>query len=65
MIYQVSVKCKIENDKGKIQKITEKYPVNAVSVTDAEVKVTEKFKNVNFDWEVVSVSETKFVEYIP
>ncbi len=64
MNYQVSVKCKIENDKGKIQKVTEKYLVNAVSVTDAEVKAAEKFKNVNFDWEVAAVVETKILEYI-
>ena len=39
--YIVKVKVHHEDDKGKVKKVTEQYLVDAVSVTDAEVKVTK------------------------
>jgi hypothetical protein len=65
MKYLVSVRLHLPDDKGeKIKKHNEQYLVDAVSVTDAEAKVTEKFNGATYDWEVVSARETKIVEYI-
>ena len=42
--WQVDVKLTIEHESGKIQKVTEKYLVDAVSPTDAEAKVFKDFE---------------------
>lgn len=64
MYYNCRVKVKIENDQGKIKTQTRAYIVEAVSVTDAEVKITKEFSNMVDDWELASVSETKILEII-
>lgn len=64
MYYIAKVKCRVENDKGKIQKVTEQYLVKAVSVTDVEAYVTEKYGGSTIDWELTSVAETKILEVI-
>jgi hypothetical protein len=54
------------NEKGKQTKITEQYLVDAVSVTDAEVKVTKMYENEGgqIDFQVKSVKETKILQVI-
>lgn len=64
MFYQAKVKVKQEDDKGKIKKSTEVYLVDAESVTEVEVIVTKEYFGVNFDWELMSVSETKVVKVL-
>lgn len=65
MFYTAKVKCKIENEEsGKIQKVTELYLVDAVSVTDVEAQITQKFHGVQFEWELFSVVETKILEVL-
>jgi len=64
MFYQAKVKVKQEDDKGKIKKATEVYLVDAESVTEVEVIVTKEYFGVNFDWELMSVSETKVVKVL-
>lgn len=65
MYYKAKVREKIEDEKsGKIKKSTAEYLVDAISVTDVEVQVTEEYKDVNFDWELLSVSETKIVKIL-
>jgi predicted RNA-binding protein Jag len=64
MYYIAKVKCRTENDNGKIQKVTEQYLVKAVSVTDVEAYVTEKYAGSTIDWELTSVAETKILEVI-
>jgi hypothetical protein len=51
------------NDKGKQTKVTEQYLVDAVSVTDAEVKVTKMYEDEggSIDFTVKSVKETKIL----
>lgn len=62
MYYKVKVKVTIEDDKtGKMKKHNEEFIVDAVSVTDVEVIVTEEYKGATYDWEVASVSETKII----
>jgi hypothetical protein len=54
------------NDKGKQTKMREQYLVDAVSVTDAEVKVTKMFEDegMSTDFQVKSVKETKILQVI-
>jgi hypothetical protein len=54
------------NDKGKQSKVTEQYLVDAVSVTDAEVKVTKMYEDEggSVDFQVKSVKETKILQVI-
>jgi len=62
-----NVKCIVyqEPDKnGKSKKITENYLVQAVSVTDAEVIITENNHDLPLDWEIKSVNETKLVNVL-
>jgi hypothetical protein len=62
--YIVKVKVHHEDDKGKVKKVTEQYLVDAVSVTDAEVKVTKEFFGSSIEFEVSAVIETKLVKVI-
>lgn len=66
MYYQVKVKITTEDEKsGKLKKHTEVYLTEAVSVTDAEATTVEReFKDASFDYEVISVSETKIVKVL-
>jgi hypothetical protein len=44
----------LTNDRGKVQKVTEKYLVEAFSATEAEAKIYKEFEgNSNFDVEKV------------
>ena len=64
--FQVNVSITDTNDKGKQTKVTEQYLVDAVSVTDAEVKVTKMYEDEggNVDFQVKSVKETKILQVI-
>lgn len=55
-----------DSESGKIKKHKESYLVNAVSVTDAEVKVAKDFSGTDsrIEWEVVSVTETKILKVL-
>jgi hypothetical protein len=64
--FQVNVSITDINEKGKQTKVTEQYLVDAVSVTDAEVKVTKMYENEggSVDFQVKSVKETKILQVI-
>jgi hypothetical protein len=64
--FQVNVSIVDINDKGKQSKVTEQYLVDAVSVTDAEVKVTKMYEDEggSVDFQVKSVKETKILQVI-
>jgi len=62
--YKAKVKVIIQDDKGRQKKNVEEYLVNAVSVTDAETKVHEEFKNDSVEFEVTSVLETRIIKVI-
>ena len=59
--YIAKVKVISTDDKGRQKKNIEQYLVHAVSVTDAETKVHEEFKNDSVEFEVGSVIETKII----
>ena len=62
--YIAKVKVVMTDDKGRQKNISEQYCVNAVSVTDAETKVHEEFKNDGLEFEVTSVNETRIIKVI-
>jgi hypothetical protein len=66
MYFQAVVEIVDMNDKGKQTKMRENYLVDAVSVTDAEVKVTKLFEDegMSTDFQVKSVKETKILQVI-
>jgi hypothetical protein len=64
MYYSAKVNIITVDNKGREKKQVEEYLVNAVSVTDAETKVHEQFKNTTIDFEVKSVSQTKIIEIL-
>lgn len=64
MFYKAKVKEKIEDEKGKLKKLTSEYLVDAESVTEVESVIAKEYFGVTFDWELVSVSETKVVKVL-
>ena len=62
--YSVLVAVEVEDAKGKVKKNKENYLVDALSVTEAEAKLVNKFveEAVKLEYEVVKVSETKIIE---
>jgi hypothetical protein len=61
--WQVDVKLTLENEQGRIQKVTEKYLVEAVSPTDAEAKVFKDFEGES-NFEVNKIVKTKIIKII-
>jgi hypothetical protein len=58
MYWQVDVKMEFENDRGRVQKVIEKYLVSAFSATDAESKIYKEFEgDSNFSVEKVVKSK--------
>jgi hypothetical protein len=58
MYWQVDVKMEFENDRGRVQKVIEKYLVSAFSATDAEAKIYKEFEgDSNFSVEKVVKSK--------
>ena len=66
MYFQAIVEIVDMSDKGKQTKTRENYLVDAVSVTDAEVKVNKLFEDegMSSDFQVKSVKETKILQVI-
>ena len=62
--YKAKVKVITQDDKGRQKKNVEEYLVHEVSVTDAETKVHEEFKNDSVEFEVTSVLETRIIKVI-
>jgi hypothetical protein len=60
------VKVQHDNGNGKIKKVTERYLVDAMSVTEAEARVTEVMKEDlgSNDFEVVSASVSRIYKVI-
>jgi|TARA_B110000114_G_scaffold25652_1_gene25348 hypothetical protein len=61
--WQVDVKLTMEHESGKIQKVTEKYLVEAVSPTDAESKVYKDFEGES-NFTVDKIVKTKIIKII-
>jgi len=66
MYFTVNVKVQHDNGNGKIKKVTERYLVDAMSVTEAEARVTKVMKEDigSNDFEVVSASVSRIYKVI-
>ena len=62
--YLAKVEVRMENDRGRIQKIRELYCVEAESVTEAEAKVVKEFEGYQLDYQVKSVKESKIIKIL-
>ena len=62
--YVGKVKVIFTDDNGKQKKLTEQHLVNAVSVTDAEVKLTKHYEGDTREWEVIAVTTSPIQDYI-
>ena len=62
--YLAKVEVRMENDRGRIQKIRELYCVEAESVTEAEAKVVKEFEGYSLDYHVKSVKESKIIKIL-
>ena len=62
--YLAKVEVRMENDRGRIQKIIELYCVEAESVTEAEAKVIQDFEGDNTEYQVKEVKETKILKIL-
>ena len=60
--YKTIVEVYFENDKGQLKKHKEQYLINAVSPTDAEVKITKHLEGDNF--RVIQITETNIISVI-
>jgi hypothetical protein len=63
MYWQVDVKLEFTTDKGKTQKINEKYLVEAYSATEAESKIYTEFEGEN-NFNVERVVKSKILKVI-
>ena len=63
MYWQVDVKIEIENDRGKTQKITEKYLVEAFTATEAEARIYTEF-NGESNFNVEKIVKSKILKII-
>ena len=61
--WQVDVKTKFENDQDQVQKIVEKYLINAFSATEAETKFNKEFEG-NSNSSVEKVVKSKIIKTI-
>ena len=64
MYHSVSVKVQFEDDKGKIKKKTERYLVDAMTVTEAEARVISYMKGTQQEFEISSASQSKIVDVL-
>ena len=62
--YLAKVEVRMENDRGRIQKIRELYCVETESVTEAEAKVVKDFEGDNTEYQVKEVKETKILKIL-
>lgn len=64
MWLQVRTKVWKPQEDGAIKKITENYITEAVSISDAETKITEHLSDYYGTFEVVNISQTAFSEVV-
>lgn len=62
MYYTAKVIVEFESDKGKVKRVSETYLVEASSVTHAESIVHREFSKENRDFEVKSVTQSRYLD---
>ena len=64
MYFTVSVKTSFEDSKGKVKTKTEKYLVDAMTVTEAESRVVAFMEDAQLEYEISAASISRIVEVI-
>lgn len=65
MYFTVAIKVKYEDDKGRVKSRTERYLVDAVSVTDSEAMATSYMTQLGEkNFEISSSSQSKIISVI-
>jgi hypothetical protein len=64
MYFTVSVKTSFEDNKGKVKTKTEKYLVDAMTVTEAESRVVAFMEDAQLEYEISAASISRIVEVI-
>ena len=62
--FNVKVQFRTESDNGKVKKETVNYLVDAMSVTEAEVRVVEYFKGSVIPFEVKGAQVSRIIDVI-
>ena len=62
--FQVVVKVKRDDDKGKIKTFTERHLVEALTVTEAEARVVKFMEQYQDEYLISSVTESRIVQLI-
>lgn len=62
--FQVVVKIKREDDKGKLKTQTERHLVEALTVTEAEARVVKFMEQFQEDYLISSVTESRIAQLI-
>ncbi len=57
-----TIEYEVDSHNGKSKKIKEKYLVNALSPTEVEIKLSEKFKH--FDFDITSIVDSPIIEVV-
>lgn len=60
--YQVTCQHVTDDGNGKMKKVTERYLIHAVSVTDAETITTKQFGMDVSDFEVKEVKKSRIID---
>jgi len=65
MYYTVAVKVETDNGNGKVKKNTERYLVDAMSVTEAEARVTKELTTgATTDFEITAAALSRIIGVI-
>jgi hypothetical protein len=59
MYYLAKVRETHETDKGTPKKVTVQFLVEDEAISGVETQIHKEYKGSTFDWELISVSETK------
>ena len=55
---------KTEDDNGKIKKTTEQFLIDAVSATEAEVKIYKEYEGWNGEFKIQGVNKSRIIKIL-
>jgi hypothetical protein len=55
---------KTEDDNGKIKKTTEQFLIDAISATEAEVKIYKEYEGWNGEFEIQGVNKSRIIKIL-
>tara|TARA_R110000868_G_scaffold9099_3_gene46042 strand:+ start:1621 stop:1848 length:228 start_codon:yes stop_codon:yes gene_type:complete len=64
MYYTAKVREAHETDSGSIKNTVVSFLVQDEAISGVEAQINKEYKGSTFDWELVSVTETKYVKVL-